>query len=371
MNYKINKILFLGFSLRILIAIWNGFYGPSFGAEGDAFSFHLEAYEYSLNPKLDKFIIGWFYSYILGYFYYFTLPSLFLGSALSCITWYFSAIYLIKIMDLLKYNKFFQYKIILFYVLLPSSLLYTSVTLREVYQLFFINLSIYCSVIIIIKNRLRYWIILFLSVAGMGVLHGALLAFGIILVVSVIFLITINKKNNLIIFRYLIFFTFIVSIVSFSMMLFEQIAYKLNDGLMIAILNYQDGSLSTEARAHYKNNQINEISNLFSFILFIFTGFIQYLFEPFPWKISSILDLVALLENIFRGWLILNSLFILKFYRKSVFHIEYLILYCYLIIEIIWSFGTVNWGTAMRHHLPSYGILLIASYAFKNKLKFL
>ena len=198
MYFHINKILIFGFIIRVLIAIWNSFMGPSFGAEGDAFSFHLEAIEYSNNPKLEEFIIGWFYSFILGYIYYLITPTLFLGCILSCLTWLISTIYLIKIMELLNYNTSIQNKVVIIYAFLPSSILYTSVTLREVYQLLFINLSVYGVLKIIINMQFRYWILLFFSVAGMGVLHGALFAFGFILIISIfviiIFIILIIVK---------------------------------------------------------------------------------------------------------------------------------------------------------------------------------
>jgi hypothetical protein len=36
----------------------------------------------------------------------------------------------------------------------------------------------------------------------------------------------------------------------------------------------------------------------------------------------------------------------------------------YLVIETIWSLGTVNWGTAIRHHLPSIGLLVVVAFAY-------
>ena len=42
----------------------------------------------------------------------------------------------------------------------------------------------------------------------------------------------------------------------------------------------------------------------------------------------------------------------------------------YLLLEFLWALGTVNWGTASRHHLPSLGLLVIASaYSFKSMHK--
>ena len=33
----------------------------------------------------------------------------------------------------------------------------------------------------------------------------------------------------------------------------------------------------------------------------------------------------------------------------------------FLLIEFMWAVGTVNWGTASRHHMPTLALLLIAS----------
>ncbi|MEQ1711209.1 MAG: hypothetical protein ABL908_07400, partial [Hyphomicrobium sp.] len=35
----------------------------------------------------------------------------------------------------------------------------------------------------------------------------------------------------------------------------------------------------------------------------------------------------------------------------------------FLVCETIWAVGTVNWGTALRHHLPALGCLLVAGLA--------
>ena len=49
--------LWLGFFLRLANAFVNGFYGPSFGAEDDAFGFHVNAVTF-INQSLvmDPFV---------------------------------------------------------------------------------------------------------------------------------------------------------------------------------------------------------------------------------------------------------------------------------------------------------------------------
>jgi len=136
-------VLYIGFGLRLCIAVWNSFYGPSFGAELDALSFHNVAVEYANDPTASIPGIGWMYSYFLGQFYSITTDHIFLGSLLSCVVWVLSALFLLKILNLLGVNNRNKYLALLIYTFLPSSLLYTSVTAREVYQLLFVNIIIY------------------------------------------------------------------------------------------------------------------------------------------------------------------------------------------------------------------------------------
>ena len=75
---KFVVVVIFGFVLRLLVAIWNGFFGPSFGAELDAGKFHLAAVEVAQNPYLDEFRTGWIYTDVLGLFYYVTTDSVFI-----------------------------------------------------------------------------------------------------------------------------------------------------------------------------------------------------------------------------------------------------------------------------------------------------
>ena len=60
------KYILIGFLLRLLVAIWNGFFGPSLGADGDALLFHEIAVEVSRFGIFDtKYAIGWMYSMFL------------------------------------------------------------------------------------------------------------------------------------------------------------------------------------------------------------------------------------------------------------------------------------------------------------------
>ena len=83
-----------------------------------------------------------------------------------------------------------------------------------------------------------------------------------------------------------------------------------------------------------------------------------------PWRISTVPDVEAMLENILRFWLICQAVIALRRIPKSERRPMIFVFVSYIVIESIWSLGTVNWGTAVRHHIPGMGLLLAAAFAY-------
>ena len=372
--------LWLGFFLRLVIAFVNGFVGPTYGSSDDALGFHVMAAEVSQNLVFDVFVIGHIYWYILGVFYFITTDSLFLGSALSALGWLASAFILLRIMRILSFKMSNQYRVMLIYALIPTSLMYTSITLREPFQLLFINLALYAALKIYFYRSNAHWLVLFLAVVGMGAMHGALLAYGIFIIVGTLFLLTSRNRKGVSFTKVVLVTPIVILCLFYGFLLFTSLTSygdRLDDGLDVAVRVYQEGTLSDGeyARANYRTDiEIDGLSGLiFSLPSFLF----HYLFEPMPWKIGSMVDVVALLENMLRFWLIWNALKYLvgsylnkpMFVAHNYFGYERCILFIflsYLVMETLWSLGTSNWGTATRHHLPSLGLLLVASFAYRN-----
>ena len=379
-RYRVKLTLWLGFFLRFVNAFYYGFYGPSYGASYDALGFHLNAVGYSQNLVFDGFIIGGIYTYILGIFYFITTDSLFLGSALSALGWLASAFILLRIMRILSFKMSNQWRVMLIYALIPTSLMYTSVTLREPFQLLFINLAVYAALKIYFHRSNAHWLVLFLAVVGMGAMHGALLAFGIFIIVGTLFLLTSRNRKGVSFTKVVLVTPVVILCLFYGFELFTSLTSygdRLDDGLSVAVQVYQEGTLSDgyDSRANYRTEVA--INGLGGFILSLPSFLFQYLFEPMPWNISSIVDVVVLLENMLRFWLIWNVLKYLvgsysnkpMFVAHNYFGYERCILFIflsYLLIESLWSLGTSNWGTASRHHVPSLGLLLVASFAYRN-----
>jgi hypothetical protein len=370
--------LWLGFFLRLGNAFSNGFYGPSYGASDDSLGFHLNAVQYSQNLVFDVFVLGNIYSYILGIFYFITTDHLFLGSALSALGWLASAFILLRIMRILSFKMSSQWRVMLIYALIPSSLMYTSVTLREPFQLLFINLALYAALKIYFHRSIAHWLVLFLAAVGMGALHGALLASAIFIIAGTLFLLTTRNRKGVSFTKFVLVSPILILCLFYGFLLFMNLSSygdRLEDGLGFAIQKYQEGTMAAEQRASYRTDI--EINGLGELILSLPSFLFQYLFEPMPWKLSSIVDVVVLLENMLRFWLIWNALkylvgsylnqpmFVARNYLGNKRFIFFIFL-SYLVMEILWSLGTSNWGTASRHHVPSLGLLLVVGFAYRN-----
>ena len=359
------KFILIGFFLRFLVAIWNGFFGPSIGADGDALLFHAIALEVSQLGLFDaKYNIGWMYSIFLGSIYSLTLDSIFIGSILSCLAWLGSAIALNKSIQLLGIQKKYRDRALLFYAIIPSSILFTSVTLREVYQLLFVNLLIYSSLMILIKQNKNFWILLFISTLGMGLLHFGLVLYGILGAVLTFYFTSI-KGGKVLSIELIIFYLPLLVLVSYGgMTLFVEIVpFDFSDGLAAAVQSYQAGH--NEARAMYVYQP--EIDGLLDLLLFMPISFLQYLMEPLPWRIATPLDLALFIENCLRLILIFYAISNLaKVYSFLQTRLFFLIV-MFLSLEMLWAIGTVNWGSAVRHHIPALGILVIIGICFLDR----
>ena len=377
MNWTPKTFINLGFLIRAVNSFYNGFLGTSLGANADSISFHYRASNPWYNPdkhelfRVDGVLIDGSYIYIkfLQNIYDLTVNHIFIGSFVSSVFWYFSALILLKTLNTLKINIYSQKQILFFYSFLPSTILYTSITLREPFQLFFVNIILYTFVSIYYKSKknIGYWFLAILSIYMAGAMHYSLLYSGIIgffLLLLGVYLKTV--KSKIFVTPVILILLFLSSFVVTS--LFENI-YNLE--LAEQVVKYQIGLINVEdARAIYRTSI--EIENFSSFILFVPISLLQYWFEPLPQRISSFMDLALFFENLIRLYLIYSAINSFKRIKNAQFGT--LIFLYYLTIEVIWSLGVNNWGTASRHHIPSTGLLVLCAFMYQyknvNKLRY-
>jgi hypothetical protein len=359
----IRLALLFGLFLHIGVAVWNGFYGPSFGAEGDALAFHEEALYYSQHPSDFQYVTGWVYSYFLGLLYSIFSDHIFFGSMISVGAWLWSTMIFIKIFEYMKTPRSKIALAVLIYSMWPVVLLNTSVTLRESFQALSVSMILFSAIMIIFEDKNRFFTLISGIILG-SVLHGALLAYSAMMLILIGFSVTRYRLNFSSTTQLMIFIPIGAIIAFLAFGVFGNIAYNIDDGLIGAVQNYNEGAILSNGRADYRA-EISLSGNL-GFFLFIFSAFFQYMLEPLPRNIGSFADLALFLENVSRVFLLGYAVYGLRLVSGKSRSIIAFSFIAYLALEFIWSIGTVNWGTASRHHVPALGVLLVAALSARR-----
>lgn len=364
---SISSAIWLGLLLRIAIACWNGLDGPSFGATADAANFHGFAVAVSEGRWAPGAgLMGFSYAYILGLIYRVTGPSLLLGSLISCAAWLASAFVVVAALRLLRVRAAWQALAMLIYAVLPSSVLWTSVTLREPYQLLCVNVMLYASLRILIARSPRGWLWLLAAVIGGTMLHEALFGLGLF-VTLVLAMHELWITPRLRSYRLALAIVLMAVVTAGGFLVFRNLyfTHTLQGGPAAAVELYLKRGLREPSRTVYRRDV--SIDGNAALLVFMPASLFAYLFEPMPWRVNAAIDAGFVLENIVRLVLICFALAALARRRGADrWHLAF-VFGAFLCLETLWSFGTFNWGTAARHHIPALGLLLAAAFAYTDR----
>jgi hypothetical protein len=364
-------VIAIGFLLRLLVAIWNGFFGPSPGARGDSMGMHLFAVDFPKDFEWDYFSGATNYTYVLSKVYSLTTDALFWGCLLSCFAWAGSAVFLLKAMDIMSFSRRNKSKAMLVYILLPSSIFFSGLILREPYQLLFVNIAIYAALKIILNKSFLHWFVLVPAVICMSALHKSLFVFGDFIVFSTLIMLLRGRVKGFSIVKTVIAIPVLTLIVFLGLFQFADYSQGYSKtmgseklGLVGAIEKYRNTGAQLEARAQYISQE--EIKDLMDLLLYSPKIVFSYLFEPMPWRSLIGVDFVVLFENLMRAWLIWRVWVGFRKLPRQWKSPLIFIFINYLMLEILWSMGTINWGTALRHHLPSFGLLVVSAFVYSK-----
>jgi hypothetical protein len=356
-------LILLGFSIRFCIAIWNGFWGPSIGGDADALRFHDTAISL-MTSGYDDLPLGFIYSSFLSLFYRVLGESIFLGSLLSVLAWTLSAYVLLKITNDLKFSSKQRFYSLLVYSLFPASIIFTSVTLREAYQLLFVNVLAFSAIRIYLGHKTMPLILMLFSIIALGTLHSALLGTGLVIGGLVLLLLFARRRKNFPWFKVILTLPVIIVLVAIGLKSYVHDGYRIDEGLDFAMQLYLEGGLATEARTHY-HTEIS-IVGWWGILTFLPKSFLPYMLEPYPWHVANFFDLIVLLENVFRITLLVMGIKCFAESKKNLRMSLVIILFTYFSLEIIWSVGTLAWGTALRHHIPASGMLALLAFSYRR-----
>lgn len=343
------------------IAITNAYLGTVIGADLDAATFQRNSVQLASGINLD-FLLGqgtWIYVHFLAVFYRLFGPSLFLGEELSVLAFAFSCAVLVRLCALCGAARF-QAGVVLLFGLSLSGLIFLSVTLREAWQVLFVLLSAYSALRVRGRRSAANIAFLLLSALGLGLLHEGLSPYAIFLVIaSLYWAVGTGRAADIFWKRALLLglAAVLLAALAASVKQLGGASAALASGKALEYAqNYRMNSVQ-DARASY--SVLLDASTPLHFVSTLPMVLIEYLFAPFPWQISSPLDIEAMLEGGVRLGLLVTSW---RAWRLSAgearSRIGFLFV-LFLTMEFLWALGTVNWGTAVRHHLLAYGMLVL------------
>jgi hypothetical protein len=297
------------------------------------------------------------YINFLGFFYRAFGTSLFLGQELSVLAFVLSCVVLIKLVDHLDLRRF-RVGIVLFFGLLPSAMIYRSMTLRESWQALFFLLFVYWAIRLWKRTSILNGSFLLMSGFCMSILHLGLANYVVYLVVISVYWSIAGRKKNVRWARHLRFL-FTGILVVCVILLAQKLGWFITPG--------EGLEAGAELRRALSNNDVRTVysytrdtsTSVYGLVTTIPMIFIQYMFAPFPWQAENAMDVCALLESMLRFALFFFA--ISSWWRSSG---EARSCYSFLFIaflgmELVWALGTANWGTAIRHHIPGYGVFVL------------
>ena len=344
-----------------LVAFFNAYLGTVVGADQDAATFHRQASELAQGYDVaDLAGTGTsVYVHFLAAFYHVLGASHFLGEELSVLGVALSCAVLVQICGLLGVSRFAPGLVALFGLSL-SGLIFLSITLRESWQVLFVLLSTYWA--LRVRSRVSPLTVtaLLLSAAGLGALHNGLVPYAAFLVVFSLFWGLGTGHAAHVVWKRILLLSVAAALLTAAAASVQKLG---GAGAALAsgkALEYaQDYRLHSvqEARAAY--GVMLDISTPAGFAATLPPVLIQYMFAPFPWQIGSPLDIEAMGEGWVRLVLLVTSW---RAWRLSVGEARSRVGFLFglvLTMEFLWALGTINWGTAIRHHVLAYGLLVL------------
>lgn len=272
-------------------------------------------------------------------------------------------VFCVGLKEIIKYVHADRYsKSILFiFSLVPTTLIYTSGTMRESYQL--LVYVVFCiSLIQILRRKIDFSFItcFYICLLVSSTYLGSMLHIGMKL--SMLFclaLVCCWYMLNVIENMWLRLLAIVCSAVVF-VMLFEQSILE----CLYRLAHHQNHlvRIKTSTAYHIDKPMFPFINVPYSRSLihmqqpyYVFKLYLNYLLYPFPWNISNVNDLYAGVIAFFRFIIILCAV--------ASYKPKYIFLYSYVLsVTFIYAVGTSNYGTSIRHNILTDWCLLVLGY---------
>lgn len=345
-----------------LIAIYNAYVAVIPGAETDAVKFHVNAAATATIGGWDFDLGARFYTSALALAYSLGGPSHFFGEQISVLAYALACVILVRLLDLLKIERR-QVACVLVFGLHPALAIFTSVTLRESLQTLLFMQSAYCLLRFRLRAEPGSLIGGLLGAGLMGCLHNGLIVYALFMIPLALFArmgirTTVSLPRTIgLALTGTVAAGLAAAFVTGSLPYTPSLA-RLAEGeaLEYASTYRQRGEKGARAEYGVKLDARSPVA----FALSLPPVYAYYMLSPFPWSIRTGMDLFAAMD----GWLRLALIwFAFASLRApppgTPVGIPRFLLALYFSMSILWSMGTINYGTAIRHHIVPYWILVV------------
>ncbi len=255
-------------------------------------------------------------------------------------------------------SKIAAYLALTIATLFPTLNLFSAVILREVYMLFFVLYSFYFFIDWVEEGRYKSMALSGVMSICAGIFHGAMLLiswiqyflFALYNPIRQTFRITLKNVIVIVGLSLFVFILFNVDVITY------RFPASIND--LVSLDTFQ---------SLVSNRRVGRTQYLEDLVPFSYFDVLRqtpiralyFLLAPFPWMIENKLDLAMFFENISYIVMIILSVFgygkVTK--QKRVAYIAMLIIVFTIIFMFSW--GTVNYGTAWRHKLKIAPFVII------------
>lgn len=339
------------------VSLFNYFILTLPGADLDASTFSNNAVSAATNGAPPILSVGTgIYEYILYGTYSVFGANKLVGQSLSVLVSTIGLIFFLRIAHHLNVRNKLAIAALIIAGLTPSFLFYTSLTFREVFQLFGLLGGIYFAYEAFSRKSLARLFVSSVFFIFMGLFHHVLLAlsFIVILITVTCFFFQTGSPIRIAAAKFLMSFI-VISLVGYIVVLnipadpgndYIKIL-KESGGVVEMVDRYRKAVEQNLPRSTYgvKVDTTSAAGMAYGLVL----SYINYLFGPSIFSIGKVIDFPPLINALGR---ILTFLLLIYLSIRNVQTVKKLgyFLVVYFSVTAMWSFGTTNYGQAFRHN---------------------
>ncbi len=323
----------------------------------DTEAFHLEGVQIFTDPSTFNDVVRGTYSKFLGIFYLMFGPERILAQFFNVILGVVAVVILAKTLQRLRLPERYVFGATLIFAFFPQGLLLSPILLRDQIVALGIVYTLYYMVRWTEEKSSRHMILAYLGYFVSTMFHSGL-AVGI--VVLLVYFSFYSHETRRMDFeptkvQRLIFQVLVVGFIvySFQDVLFAKFTHVSENGQLFSGMSYDRGDSA------YLNGLT--VTGPGDMILYSPIRMIYFLFSPFPWQWSSVMNiLIFFLDAVFYFigcFAIIRSF---KLIRQHPFgSVLFFFFLLFALNALIFGLGTGNVGTAIRHRYKLFPMLLI------------